>query len=142
MLSKKIIIISIICILAVISAGVIIFSAFEKPSIQHPINIEITFPKEGGTLYYDVYPALTTVRGTILSDYENESAYIKSVGYYEPEATILRKAVTNLTSYSGELCNVPIAPGETNITVVVTDIMGNTAEKIVNFTVRAGPPAP
>ena len=139
--TKKSILIIVLCIAGLICASAIWFSVCGLPftdtklQIQHPINIDITFPTEGGTVNYDVVPAGHTVFGTILSDYEIESAYVKSFGYGEPE-------LTKITSYTGMLCGVPTTPGKTNITVVVTDVKGNTAEKTINFTVITGPPAP
>lgn len=139
--AKKIVIIIILCIAGLICASVICFSIFGLPfadtksQTNHPINIDITFPTEGGTVNYDVVPASHSVIGTILSDYEIKSAYVKSFEYGKP-------AVTKIESYSGILCGVPTTPGKTNITVVVIDAKGNTAEKMINFTAVTGPPAP
>jgi hypothetical protein len=99
--------------------------------------ITILFPAEGGEASYgDVVPPWGVVRAFITSRYQIADVFVRSDSYGEEK-------ITPLDPYPCVAGEYPTTAGNTSITLVVTDIFGNTAEKMVNFTmVRVVPEPP
>lgn len=100
------------------------------------LSINILFPTEGGEASYgDVVPPWGVVRAVISSKNEIADVFVRSDSYGE-------EIVTPLDLYPCVYDQYPTTPGNTSITLVVTDVFGNTAEKMVNFTVIRVVPEP
>ncbi|MPL86721.1 hypothetical protein SDC9_32707 [bioreactor metagenome] len=100
------------------------------------LSINILFPAEGGKASYgDVVPPWGVVRAFISSKYEVADVFVRSDSYGE-------EIVTPLDPYPCVLDQYPATPGNTSITLVVTDVLGNTAEQTVNFTLVRVVPEP
>lgn len=100
------------------------------------LAINILFPTEGGEAYYgDVVPPSGVVRAVISSKNEIAGVFVRSMSYGDEK-------VTPLDPYPCVVGQFPVTPGNTSITVVVTDVLGNTAEKMVNFTMVRVVPEP
>ena len=100
------------------------------------LSINILFPAEGGEASYgDVVPPSGVIRAVISSKNEIADVFIRSTSYGEEK-------VTPLDTYPCVVGDYPTTPGNTSITLVVTDVFGNTAEKTVNFTVVRVVPEP
>ena len=100
------------------------------------LSINILFPTEGGEASYgDVVPPWGVVRAIISSKNEIADVFVRSDSYGEEK-------VTPLDPYPCVVGNYPTTAGNTSITLVVTDVLGNTAEKTVNFTVVRVVPEP
>lgn len=100
------------------------------------LSINILFPTEGGEASYgDVVPPRGVVRAFISSKNEIADVFIRSDSYGEEK-------VTPLDPYPCVVGDYPTTAGNTSITLVVTDVLGNTAEKTVNFTMIRVVPEP
>ena len=100
------------------------------------ISVNIFFPAEGGeTSYGDVVPPWGVVRAFISSKNEIADVFVRSTSYGEEK-------ITPLDPYPWVLAQYPTTPGNTSITLVATDVFGNTAEQTVNFTVVRVVPVP
>ena len=100
------------------------------------LAINILFPTEGGEASYgDVVPPWGVIRAFISSQNEIADVFVRSDSYGDEK-------ITPLDPYPCVVGEYPTTPGNTSITLVVTDVFGNTAEKMVNFTVVRVVPEP
>ena len=100
------------------------------------LSINILFPIEGGEASYgDVVPPSGVVRAVISSKNKIADIFVRSTSYGEEK-------VTPLDPYPCVVGDYPTTPGNTSITLVVTDVFGNTAKKMVNFTMIRVVPEP
>lgn len=144
MKKRQFILISVIvavCILgSILTAGCI--SSEPSKEIQHPIDIDITSPLDGESTYHDHAPPILIVYCTILSDNEIESAYVLSTDY--DKVTEIKTNLTHDEFLPDDTyhCTIPTSLGPQKFSVEVTDVLGNTASKTVNYTAYGGLPPP
>ncbi|WP_048062020.1 hypothetical protein [Methanocorpusculum labreanum] len=110
--------------------------AYTPPTGGEDLSINILFPTEGGEASYgDVVPPWGVVRAFISSKNEIADVFVRSMSYGEEK-------ITHLDPYPCVVGDFPTTPGNTSITLVVTDVLGNTAEQTVNFTIVRVVPVP
>jgi hypothetical protein len=114
-------------------AGNLILTVINKhpPSVEVPITINITSPREGGTVWIDVVPPHVAVVGEI-----DAPEGVRDVEILSGTEEI---RCGNQAEFA---CSVPVSAGENTITVVAWDNRRHRAEKTVNLTVRIGLPPP
>ncbi|MDI6867839.1 carboxypeptidase-like regulatory domain-containing protein [Methanoculleus sp.] len=113
-------------------AGELILTVINEcpPPVEDPITINITFPREGETVWIDVVPPRVAVVGEVHAPAGLHNVVVRS-GTGEVSCG-------NRPEFA---CSVPVSAGENTITVVA-DNHGRRAEKTVNVTVRIGLPPP
>jgi hypothetical protein len=119
-----------IILIPAISAGL---PAGDSATITHNdgIALEISSPVNGEIFWIDVVPPHIMVIGNARMPQEIRSIRVKSgTGITD---------CGNLTEFS---CDVPVSSGKSMITIMVTDVSGNSTEETRNFTVNIGLPPP
>jgi len=119
-----------IILIPAISAGL---QAGDPGTITHNDGavLEIGSPVNGEIFWIDVVPPHIMVIGNARAPQEIRSIRVKS----DTEIT----DCGNLTEFS---CEIPVSSGKSTITVIVTDVSGNSTEETRNFTVNIGLPPP
>ncbi len=96
-----------------------------------PITITVISPNEDAEGWIDVVPPHVAVVGEIDAPSGVRSVLVQS--------EIGEVSCGNDTTF---LCSVPVSKGENRIRVIVTDNLGNRAEKSLNVTIHSGIPPP
>ncbi|MDD1727903.1 MAG: hypothetical protein LUQ50_02390 [Methanospirillum sp.] len=107
-----------------------------ESSPGNPISIDLSYPEEGDVVYFDVVPAYLTVEGKIFAREGIRNITITN-GVNSVECD------KNYGTYYNLSCKFPLHLSMTNhTTIIVTDMLGNSASETRNFTTYGGIPPP
>lgn len=123
-------ILTILCILVLLSAAIAPASAGEEP-VETSTFLSVTSPKQYETVWSDLVPPEVTVTGRA-----EASNGIRDVVV---ESSAGKVSCGNATNFA---CTVPVAEGNETITVTLIDNQGKTSEAVLHVYVNVDIPPP